>query len=176
MQGSVGDGVRLGNSALNNSAYTWFSVARYVNRTAKRIFESYDSSKSFTTGFFNGKSGVAYHGSWVTNLTDLNGLNWFVWMDQGSRIRNNGMDVSRFKNSIKFPAMSINWGNTFATEASAWQVAEIILYDYVINVTHIRMVEKYLGSKYGIKSQILSKGMGFSFLALEFTGMWYIKF
>ena len=155
VRGGTGDGIRLNNPTMSNGAYTWFSVARYKEGGSSRgrIFDAYGSTTSYYTGFYGSRSGVAYHGDgtgWVTSVMDRHGSNWFVWMDQGSRIRSNGEDISRFSNTASFPAMSINWGNGGTGERSDWEVAEIMLFEYAMNMSQIRKVEEYLMSRYGI--------------------------
>ena len=161
VQGDTADGIRLGNPTMANSAYTFISVARYVGggKAMGRIFDAIVGD--YLTGFWNGRSGVAHHDGWVTSsTTDLNGQNWFIWVDQGSRIRNNGVDISRFVNPTTFPGMSINYGSR--GEYSAWQVAEVMLFDYAINSTQAQRIESYLGMKYGVTSQLKGSGMSMS--------------
>jgi len=160
VQGGTGDGIQLGNAALAHDAYTWFSIARYSGAAKGRIFDGL--GVNYLTGFIDVRSGIAYHGNsisynpgdWLTPiLTDMNGDNWFVWMDQAARIRNNGIDIqSTTTNTNSFPPMTINYGWHVMNmgEASDWQVAEIILFDVKLDLPEIQPVESNLGLKYGI--------------------------
>lgn len=155
LQGGFDDGIRLNNPVMDEGKYTWFSIARYSGDMSSRgrIFIGYaDGTLNFFTGFWAGNSGMAYHGDdigFVTAGTDRHGSDWFVWMDQGSRIRSNSADISTKRRGNPFPQMSINWGDVW--ENSEWQIAEIILFDYAMQTSQIIEIENYLGSKYGIR-------------------------
>ena len=158
VQGGTGDGIQLGNAALAHDAYTWFSIARYSGAAKGRIFDAVGYG-NYLTGFHGPWSGVAFHGipysgDWVTTQTDRNGDNWFVWMDQAARIRNNGIDIQSTTTDTKsFPHMSINYGS-YMGELSDWQVAEIILFVVKLDLSEIQAVESYLGLKYGISGYL----------------------
>lgn len=156
VQGGSADGIKLGNPVMANNAYTWFSVARYSGATKGRIFDSYDPSfNNYSTGFWNGKSGVAHHQGFVTAQNDRHGENWFVWMDQGARIRDNGDDIQiTTANTSPFPPMSINYGNWLSVDTGDWQVAEILLFNLTLSLAEIQSVEALLGSKYGIVKKV----------------------
>lgn len=143
VQGSTGDGIDLGNPRMGGSTFTWFSIARYAGNSKGRIFTSSNSNEF--TGFWSGQSGVSYRdNTFITSSTGRNGDNWFVWMDQGYRIRSNGEDIQTRSDPYSLPPMCINC----ADENSDWQVAEVIIFNS--NLQSFGGIEYYLGFKYGI--------------------------
>ena len=63
LYGDVGAGISFPPGILPNT-YTLFHVASYTGGTNGRIFDGVDSN--WLSGFWGGRSGVAYHGEWIT--------------------------------------------------------------------------------------------------------------
>lgn len=136
---------------ITTSNYTLFHVARYYKPgstvpTRKRIFDGVTSD--WLSGFHDGKSGVAYHGGWLTSQTDVHGDDWVLSIDQKNIYRSNGTDqtLSGFSEGTS-RQISINSGSA-TDERSDWAVAEVIVYERELNSTEYEAIEAYLNAKY----------------------------
>ena len=148
VSGGVNDGIKLGNASFNSFAF--FTVARYSGTAQKRIFTG--ETGNHLTGWWSGKTGVAYHEAWITETTSGNNNNWFLISDTWSSLRVNGTSKGVGRNPI-LPQMTINWGNPlYGTETSDWEVAEVIIFDRTLSLSELSLLEDYLGSTYGISA------------------------
>jgi hypothetical protein len=129
--------------------YTLFHVARY-NGTEQRIFTGYDAD--WLSGFYNGLSGQAFHGGWLTNnSTDFYADNWVLSTDQNSRYRGfSGVGSNESTGGGGTSArLAINTGNS-PEETSDWEVAEVIVYPRTLSSGEYVTVENWLKAKYGM--------------------------
>ncbi len=146
VSGGVNDGIKLGNPSF--SSFAFFTVARYSGASQKRIFTG--ETGNHLSGWWGGKTGVAYHEAWITETTSGNNNNWFLIADTWSSLRVNGSSKGVGRNPI-LPQMTINWGNPlYGTETSDWEVAEVIIFDRTLSLSELSLLEDYLGSTYGI--------------------------
>jgi len=153
LYGSTGAGLRFPTTMMNDdSNYTLFHVARYYKPVGgapvrRRIFDGVTSN--WLSGFHGGRSGVAYHGSWLTPQIDLHGDNWLVSTDQNNMYRSNGID----RTSLNYSGgtsiqLSINDGAHAAHQSSDWACAEVIVYSRELTSAEYLSVEAYLTAKY----------------------------
>lgn len=156
--GGVRDGIKLGNPDLGS--YTFITVARYSGTNQKRIFTG--QTGNHVIGWWSGKTGLAYHEAWVTELTSGDNNNWFMITDASNTFRVNGTIKGSARNS-GLPQMTINWGNvTYGTETSDWEVAEILIFDRNLSLAELSLVEDYIGGTYGVAAY----NVGASYAAL----------
>ena len=148
VSGGVNDGVKLGNASL--SSYTFITVGRYSGSSQKRIFTG--ETGNHLIGWWNGKTGVAYHEGWWSETSSNNLTNWFMITDTSRVLRVNGVFKAN-GNNYTLPQMTINWGNTlFASETSDWEIAEVLVFDRALTLAELSLVEDYVGTTYGISS------------------------
>lgn len=146
VSGGVNDGIKLGNPSFNS--FGFLTVARYSGAAQKRIFTG--ETGNHLTGWWMGKTGLAYHEGWATETTSGNNNSWFLISDTWSSFRVNGVKKGSIANPT-LPQMTINWGNAlFGTETSDWEVAEIIVFNRNLSLSELSLLEDYLGSTYGI--------------------------
>ena len=155
LYGSTDAGFKFPTTMLNsNENYTLFHVARYYKPggevpVRKRIFDDVKSTFSYWwSGFDNGKSGVAFHNKWLTEITDLHGDNWVLSTDQKNMYRSNGIDRTESGISGGLSAqIGINYSNQ-SVSYSDWACAEVIIYDRELTSAEYEAVEAYLNAKY----------------------------
>eukprot|EP01083_Nonionella_stella_P167097 560776_1 len=134
--------------------WTFFHVARYNDGVEGRIFQGY--FHTFISGFHGywdpSTSGVALHGSWITQKTeDMHGRDWVFSTDQRNMYRSNGVDrtiasvTSQYANT-RF-RLCINTG-IHPTQTSDFAIAAIIVFDYELSSNDYQCVEEYLFMKY----------------------------
>jgi len=144
--GGTGDGIRF-PSAILPSTYTLFHVARYNGAYRSRIFDGV--AANWLSGFWGGRTGVAYHDGWLTQYgTTAFPLDQIlISTDQKSLYRGNGVNLTI--NSVTGSAknLSINYGH-FTGERSDWAVWEVIVYDRELSLDEIRMTEEYFTNFY----------------------------
>lgn len=148
VSGGVNDGIKLGNPSFNS--FGFLTVARYSGATQRRIFTG--ETGNHLTGWWSGKTGVAYHEAWITETSSGNNNNWFLISDTWSSLRVNGASKGVGRNPT-LPQMTINWGNPlYGSETSDWEVAEVIVFDRNLSLSELSLLEDYLGSTYGISA------------------------
>eukprot|EP01084_Bolivina_argentea_P293657 505087_1 len=135
--------------------YTFFHVARYFGSTENRIFQAQAHGNDFLSGFWGGKSGVAYHENWITaSNVDYHGNGWVISSDQRSLYRSQG--ISRMTNDQAAGyrgnryRLSVNTELYSTTENSQFAIAEALIIDGELNTEQIKCVEEQLSDKYGI--------------------------
>jgi hypothetical protein len=146
-------------AAIVPSTYTLFHVNRYTGGTNSRILTSTTASGAgfnWLSGHHSGNAGVAYHGGWLTPITNIHGNNWVLSVDQNQLYRSNGVTRGTSGGATSpsvsggdfshCPSIGINSGS----EQSTWMSAEIIVYNRTLPESEWRLVENYLATKYGI--------------------------
>ena len=156
-----------------NFEYTFCYVARYVgdkNNTTynRRIFDSSAGTGQNTLwGFHSNHSGRShnYKSGWHTTThkqhseTDY----WMIGVETQNTSRYNGQDCTNYyeyketnyplKYSDYNTQLTINngyyTGESYSTETSNWEIAELIFYDKELNLHEKISVENYLAEKYG---------------------------
>ena len=146
--GGTSDGIKFGNPTFSSSTYTLITVARYSGVAKKRIFDG--DGDNYLHGFYNGASGVAHHNGWVTGGSDVHGSNWVLGTSFASNYRSNGTSRGSSGGTTALGPLSLNYGTFFASEASNFEVAEVLIFNYQLNSTQIAQVEDYLSQTYGV--------------------------
>jgi len=164
LYGPTTAGLRFPTSVMNTSdAYTLFHVARYYKPsgtpTRRRIFDGVYTN--WLSGFWDGRTGAAYHTSWVTPYTeDIHGNNWVQSTDQRNMYRSNGTDrTSSGYSTGTSDELSINNGAHISSEASDWACAEVIVYNRELTSSEYLSVEAYLSAKYFDRGIIPATGI-----------------
>ena len=90
--GGTGDGIRFPVGILP-STYTLFHVARYNGSRKGRIFDG--TAGNWLSGFHSNKTGVAFHGYWLTtnSATNFPLDEILISADQRDLYRGNGIDL-----------------------------------------------------------------------------------
>lgn len=135
-------------TAILPSTYTLFHVTRYNGSNFQRIFQG--SGANWLSGFWQGRSGVAHHNGWITQIINVHGTNWVLSTDQNALYRSNGTD--RTNGSPGNPSnarLCINAGD-FAGEASEWACGCVIVYNRTLTTNEIVQVETFLNRRYNV--------------------------
>ena len=113
--GGIGDGIRFPVGILP-STYTLFHVARYNGSIKGRIFDG--TAGNWLSGFHgnNGnKTGVAYHGYWLTtnSATNFPLDEILISADQRNLYRGNGIDLKINSGTSQSQRIGINYGSRY---------------------------------------------------------------
>ena len=144
LEGSTSDGLSFPSGILPSS-FTFFHVTRY-NGTEARIFQG--QAGNWLDGFWSGRAGVAYHDGWITAQTDHHTTNWVLSTSQNSLYRSNGVTRGTSGGSSS-RQLGLNYG-VYTGEYSAWQCAEVIVFNRHLTASEYGDVEQYLSYKYNI--------------------------
>jgi len=178
--GGTGDGgIEFPSAAMGGAptTYTIFTVAKYgsdqnTSGTRGRIFNGYNNSgqgNNWLSGFWNSVAGVAYHGTFITETTDIHGYSWVIGTSQHSMYRSNGID--RTKSNTAGVAGPTYFFINSSNESTTWSVAEVILYKGKhLTLDEYTKVEEYLNGKYNITTNIGGDVTWGSFTTYQYTG------
>ena len=147
--GVIGDGLRFPSTILP-ATYTLFHVAKYNGETKKRIFDGVN--KNWLSGFWNGRTGVAYHEGWLTQTSTpaYPTGEVLVSTDQKGLYRGNGVNLKTTTVAGTSDRLSINYGyhtQVSRDERSQWAVSEVIVYNRELSLSEIQQVESYLETR-----------------------------
>lgn len=149
VQGGTGDGLRFSGRLTTNTNYTFFHIARY-NGTEGRIFNGLNTN--WLSGFWNGRTPVAYHNGWLTDQSDRAGNNWVVSADQYNYYRGWWGASSNYGGTgggSQSISISLNYGSNIG-EHSSWQCYMILYYNTALNSTERQVVVDHLRSLVGL--------------------------
>lgn len=151
---------------LPAGGYTLFHVARYDGASRGRILTSPTDvccgtsagTYEFFSGFYWGKSGVAYHAtplsfstSWITPNSDRHGDAWVLSSDQFNTYRSQGLDrTTRTPLSNRMVQDISMCINCFLAEYSDWSVAAVLAYRGELSTQQMMQVEDYLADMYAL--------------------------
>ena len=142
LQGGTGDGIQFPTDVLP-STYTLFHVTRYQGSTNARIFTGI--SNNWLSGFWGGLSGIAFHEGWVTQDTNSHNYNnWVISSDQINLYRGN-MVTRGNSGGTASTRLSLNAGVN--SQYSAWQCAEVIVYNRALTDAEIGSVYTYFAGR-----------------------------
>jgi hypothetical protein len=131
------------------STYTLFYVAKYNGANRERIFTS-GSGGNWMSGFWQNKTGVAFHSAWITqsNLSMHDNNSWIQGTDQNNLYRSAGVNrTTGSAGSPSFVRLSINSGYG-SGEFSDWAVATVMVYNRTLSHAESTSVERYLSLTY----------------------------
>lgn len=146
-------------SAILPSTYTLFHVTKYNGTNKQRIFDG--KGNNWLSGFWGGRSGVAFHEGWLTGYGSSNnrhGSNWVISTDQNSLYRSYSTGTTWFQDGntgiTQSTNLGINYGNHTNSgsnsEKSDWAVAEVIVYSRTLNLDEYTLIHNYLKNKYNL--------------------------
>ena len=159
VKGTTSDGFTL-PQVFDNKNWSFFAVARYgsgVEANQERIFVSGETDKNWLIGHHEGKTGVAYYNTWLTDFVNVHGTRpWIRITAQHNNFETNGQSRSTgfsFDSDDQKPfnnpkSLGINVGQNSESEPSDWNVYEILVYDVTLDVVDREKVDKYLKEKY----------------------------
>ena len=132
---------------LPSANYTLFFVMRYNGAARNRLLNGLN--QNWLSGFYQGKSGIAYHGdivscAWLTqSTTDVHGNDWVVGTDLSNSFRSNGVDRTiQSPECSNFERLAINAGA--ANEPSDFAVQFMLVYNRSLATGEILRVEAWL--------------------------------
>ena len=154
--GGTGDGIRFPVGILP-STYTLFHVTRYNGSIKGRIFDG--TAGNWLSGFHGNKTGVAYHGYWLTqaSATNFPRDEILITADQRNLYRGNGIDLKINSGTSQSQRIGINYGSRYGNEPSDWAVWEVIVYDRELSLEEIESIENYLFNRH-LKNDIVHRG------------------
>jgi hypothetical protein len=128
---------------LPSAEYTLFYVARYNGAVRRRIFQGVNDD--WLSGFRNGRSGLALHGScfYLTNTVDMHGFDWVLGTDHSSSFRSNGEDRTIKSVCTVFDRLAINTGAANG-EISDFAVQSVLVYNRRLADADVLKVEAWL--------------------------------
>lgn len=155
----IGDGVNLGR------AYTVFLVDAYILDGGHRGRSLHSRTSNWLLGRWEGRAThyaagfVAPHDRVVPQ--DTFAIHTAVGAAGFSRYYHNGMDVTSNQNAVGIPGMLgiAAHGAGFGEEVSDLDVAEIIVYNRVLDADEIRAVNDYLARKYARPHVLPDEGL-----------------
>lgn len=136
-------------STILPSTYTLFYVARYNGTNQGRIFTGPSTTVNWLSGFWQAKTGVAFHNNWITQTTTNVHSGWFQATDQNDLFRS--AKVNRTTGTPGNPSyvssMMIN-GGWSGSEFTDWAVACVVVYNRALTSTEYTNIENELAAKY----------------------------
>lgn len=148
LTGDINTSITFPKSILPDR-YTLFHIARYNGISRHRIFDGQDDTNGgWLSGFWDGKSGIAYHQGWLTPhfYISIHDNDWVMSTDQNEIYRSNRVDRTLGKVGVDTSAhLGINAGAHISDEgASDWAVACVVVYNRNLNADEIDRVEAVL--------------------------------
>jgi hypothetical protein len=132
------------------SNYSMFHLAKFQKPSQgnnRRILQGLTSN--WLSGFWGGFSGVAWHGSWITqNSLSAHGSNWVLSTDENNLYRSLGRTRGTTTGGAS-DTLAINAGN-FAAESTDFAFQALMVYNRTLNATEYQMVEDYLANRFKI--------------------------
>jgi hypothetical protein len=169
VNGTEASNIQMLSAAQLTGKYTLFSVARYSGATKNRIFQATrEIGTNYLSGFYNGLSGVHYKSGWYTQASQASDIavsNWLISSECSydpsvNTIINscsatysaNGRQRSYINNSVTDSTfgIGINGKGWYTSENSQFQIADFIVFDRVLTITEVNLVETYISQKYGL--------------------------
>ena len=132
--------------------YTIFHIARLsaLPSSSNSNFLGTSAQDTWSFGFYNQYQKSSRVNGTIKStgeLIDTVGTKWLLSTNAYDTYRANGVDISNASaSSVALPILGLN----LATNKSAGQFAEIIIYDRQLSLTEIVQVERFLANKYGL--------------------------
>jgi hypothetical protein len=147
LQGSTSSVIQLTNAVI--PVYTLFHICRYINASNQRIIQG--AGTNWASGFYGNNTSCAYHDGWLTAVNNKDGTNWILSTDYAFNYRSNTVNkvTAASVGTTFLPIICINAGAA-ATEASGFQIVDIIIFDYQLSTEQILNMEGFLANLYGI--------------------------
>lgn len=136
-------------TAILPQTYTLITLAKYTGSGNGRIFQG--ATQNWLSGFWGGKSGVAFHNGWLTQYsTSEFGNNWLLSVDQNNSYRGNVNNLTNPNSKISqqtYDNLAINTG-AHPAETSNWDIAMIAVYNRSLSADEITLLENWIMSQY----------------------------
>ena len=136
-------------TAICPSTYTIIYLTRYYSTPRGRILDS--QSNNWLSGHWNGFSGLAYHGGWMTqSSSSTHGSNWVLGVDQNYLFRHKSSGIAWSQHGGgggNYPHLRIG---SQGYEPSNWQCAEICVYNRHLSSDEYTTIASYMENKFGI--------------------------
>jgi hypothetical protein len=132
--------------------YTLIYICRHSGSNRSRILNG--KAGNWLSGFWGGKSGLAYHEGWVGDPNnDIHGVNWVIGVDSGNLYRSNGITRGTTGGSrTSLPPFGINSnGGSYPNEKSDFEIAELMIFNRVLTPDEYTAIETSLSQTYGIR-------------------------
>eukprot|EP01083_Nonionella_stella_P180224 642102_1 len=145
------------NVSLHPINHTVFNYCKYRDVGVKRrILQT--STQNGVFGFWNGRSGQAVEGNWITDgSTDWFGSEWVISAQQTDLYRGNRIDKTSNPNNPFTVTQQLMIGlGAYGGETSDWACTEIIVIDQKIPLDDIICIENYLLEKYSTNAPTTS--------------------
>ena len=141
-------------AAILPATYTMFHIAKYNGANKGRIFTGYSSN--WLSGFWSGRSGVAYHnGNLADILVDIHGSNWVLSTDQNNLYRSNLVNrVTGASGTPTYDRIGVGVTSGGYAEPSDWAIACVIVYNTTLTSGEINQVENWLMKQYAFMAQV----------------------
>jgi hypothetical protein len=146
--------------------YTLFHVTRYDGSTRGRIWQGNGNAVNWLSGHHGGDAGCIYHGAWTVKKSASQRVqpeHWLLVTDQRGHQRSKRADSrtawtrtlatsSADYKAYRHPkhlAINATDATVAKAEKSGFAVAEVVVFDRVLNREEVALVERYLELKYG---------------------------
>jgi hypothetical protein len=150
--GSTTAGVRFPTTVLPTQ-FTLFHLTRYTGGTRGRIFDGIGVNYTWFDGFHINKSGVSYRNAQLTPQLDVFVNNWVLSSSQNNIYRANGIQQNNAIPTGLSAQITINYGDAANVEPSDWACAEVIVYNRLLSIQEINLVEQYIRNKHKFEPQ-----------------------
>ena len=152
----------IGNDVidLTSTTSTVFVVSRYVTGTNQRVLTcNLDSGGgNWLLGHWGGYVNQYYAEGWVSYQVYGNDTVWRVYMGDYSGVNTDLANIYSNGTAIVTNSTAASGGlrklgvNYFSNETSTCEVAEIVVFNRVLSTAERRLVDTYLGQKWGISN------------------------
>jgi hypothetical protein len=152
----------IGNDVidLTSTTSTVFVVSRYVTGTNQRVLTcNLDSGGgNWLLGHWGGYVNQYYAEGWVSYQVYGNDTVWRVYMGDYSGVNTDLANIYSNGTAIVTNSTAASGGlrklgvNYFSSEMSTCEVAEIVVFNRVLSTAERRLVDTYLGQKWGISN------------------------
>ena len=152
----------IGNDVidLTSTTSTVFVVSRYVTGTNQRVLTcNLDSGGgNWLLGHWGGYVNQYYAEGWVSYQVYGNDTVWRVYMGDYSGVNTDLANIYSNGTAIVTNSTAASGGlrklgiNYYSNETSTCEVAEIVVFNRVLSTAERRLVDTYLGQKWGISN------------------------
>lgn len=131
-------------TAILPEKYTLVHVSRYNGKEKKRIITG--TNTNYLSGHHTGKSGVAYHGTWVTksSVNKLSADDFAIHVSTNNDYYYNGSKYTKNTVDTKGVHISVNKSEKFPEETSDFAIAMVLVFNKVMSTEEIQNLVKYI--------------------------------
>ena len=162
VKGGTAAGITLTDARIPD--YTFCSVARIptpttLNSTTAggRLFDAAIGAGNWLSGYWAGYMNRFWKEGWFSQPNTANDGNFHLICDRKNSVRWDGsLSGTSGGTTTDLPQLTINNGNftspggISSTEASDWEVAEVLIYNSTLSDSQVLQIEGYLKHRYGL--------------------------